>query len=102
MKRNHVVITKTSCSIIEDDDDIGCTSTVTHKIRLTDNAPISQHYRRIPPSQFDEVKQHIRKLLQNGVIRESTSPFSSPIVLVRKKDNSLRLCVDYRKLNEKL
>lgn len=85
----------------KNDDDIGCTDTVQHRIRLTDNAPVSQQYRRIPPSQFEEVKQHIRKLLDNGVIRESTSPFASPIVLVRKKDNSLRLCVDYRKLNEK-
>lgn len=85
----------------KNDDDIGCTDTVQHRIRLTDNAPVSQQYRRIPPSQFEEVKQHIRKLLENGVIRESTSPFASPIVLVRKKDNSLRLCVDYRKLNEK-
>lgn len=85
----------------KDDDDIGCTSTVTHQIRLTDNKPIAQQYRRIPPSQFEEVKHHIRKLLKNDVIRESTSPFASPIVLVRKKDNSLRLCVDYRKLNEK-
>jgi transposase InsO family protein len=83
------------------DDDIGCTSTIQHRIRLTDEKPVSQQYRRIPPAQYEEVKQHIRKLLDNGVIRESTSPFASPIVLVRKKDNSLRLCVDYRRLNEK-
>ena len=73
----------------KNDDDIGCTSTVKHQIRLNDNTPIAQQYRRIPPSQFEEVKQHIRKLLQNDVIRESTSPFASPIVLVRKKDNSV-------------
>ena len=85
----------------KDDDDIGCTDTIKHQIRLVDSKPISQQYRRIPPSQLDEVKQHIRKLLKNNVIRESTSPFASPIVLVRKKDNSLRLCVDYRKLNDK-
>lgn len=85
----------------KDDDDIGCTSTVTHQIRLTDKKPIAEQYRRIPLSQFEEVKQHIRKLLKNDVIRESTSPFASPIVLVRKKNNSLRLCVDYLKLNEK-
>ena len=85
----------------KDDDDVGFTSTVTHKIRMMDDQPISQPYRRIPPSQFEEVKQHIRKLLDNNIIRESTSPFASPIVLVRKKDNSLRLCVDYRRLNAK-
>jgi hypothetical protein len=74
------------------DNDIGCTSTIQHCIRHTDEKPVSQ---------YEEGKQHIRKLLDNGVIRESTSPFASSIVLVRKKDNSLQLCVDYRGLNEK-
>lgn len=47
------------------------------------------------------VKEHIRQLLESQVIRESCSPYSSPIVLVTKKDGSLRLCVDYRQLNSK-
>jgi hypothetical protein len=61
--------------------------------------PVVQPYRRIPPIQYEEVKNHIKKLIENKIIRESTSPYASPIVLVRKKDNSLRMCVDYRKLN---
>lgn len=40
----------------KNDDDIGCTDTVQHRNRLTDNAPVSQQYSRIPPSQFEEVK----------------------------------------------
>ncbi|PIK44051.1 hypothetical protein BSL78_19097 [Apostichopus japonicus] len=83
------------------DTDLGYTDKVTHRIYLKDETPIKQPYRRIPPSQIEEVREHVRKLLGTGVIRESTSPFASPIVLVRKTDGSLRLCVDYRRLNEK-
>ena len=47
------------------------------------------------------MKSHIRQLLDSQVIRESSSPYASPIVLVKKKDGSLRMCVDYRQLNSK-
>ena len=83
------------------DNDLGYTETVKHKIRTTDDIPVTQPYRRIPPSQYQEVKDHIQKLLDNSVIKESHSNYASPIVLVRKKNGSLRLCVDYRKLNSK-
>lgn len=81
--------------------DLGCTSLISHEIPLLDNTPVRQPYRRIPPSQYETVKAHIRQLLDSKVIRESSSPYSSPIVLVTKKDGSLRLCVDYRQLNAK-
>ncbi|CAC5422662.1 unnamed protein product [Mytilus coruscus] len=74
--------------------DVRYTTTVKHKIRTVDDEPIVQPYRRIPPTQYKEVKQHIQKLVENKIIRESTNPYASPIVLVRKKDNSLRMCVD--------
>ena len=48
-----------------------------------------------------EVKAHIQKLLDQGVIKPSHSPYASPIVLARKKDGSLRMCIDYRRLNAK-
>lgn len=83
------------------DGDLGCTSLIAHEIPLTDNAPVRQPYRRIPPSQYETVREHIQQLLDSQVIRESCSPYSSPIVLVTKKDGSLRLCVDYRQLNSK-
>lgn len=81
--------------------DLGCTSLISHEIPLLDNVPVRQPYRRIPPSQYETVKAHIQQLLDSKVIRESSSPYSSPIVLVTKKDGSLRLCVDYRQLNAK-
>ena len=81
------------------DLDLGNTDTVTHHIELTHTEPVTQTFRRIPPNQYEEVKKHIKKLLDNGVIVESRSPYSAPIVLARKKDGTLRMCVDYRRLN---
>lgn len=79
--------------------DLGCTSLISHEIPLLNPAPVRQRYRRIPPSDYEAVKAHINQLLETQVIRESSSPFASPIVLVKKKDGSLRMCVDYRQLN---
>jgi hypothetical protein len=81
--------------------DLGYTDRVVHDIPVSDDIPVKQPYRKLPFSQFEEVKEHIEELLRKGIIRESTSPYASPIVLVRKKDNSLRMCVDYRLLNKK-
>ncbi len=81
------------------DEDLGYTELVKHEIPLNDDLPVSQSYRRIPPNQFQEVKDHISGLLKKRVIQESSSSYASPVVLVRKTDGSLRLCVDYRKLN---
>lgn len=81
--------------------DLGCTTLISHDIPLLDQVPVKQRYRRIPPSDYEAVKTHINQLLQAQVIRESSSPFASPIVLVKKKDGSLRMCVDYRQLNAK-
>lgn len=56
-----------------------------HEIPLTDNIPVQQRYRRIPPTQWQAVKNHIKQLLDSKVIRESSSSHVSPIVLVQKK-----------------
>lgn len=84
-----------------DEDDLGLTSTVRHSIPTLDDQPVRQPYRRIPPNQLEEVKQHIRQLLNRGIVRESTSPYASQMVLVRKKNGKLRLCIDFRALNAK-
>uniref|UniRef100_A0A672FZX6 Gypsy retrotransposon integrase-like protein 1 n=1 Tax=Salarias fasciatus TaxID=181472 RepID=A0A672FZX6_SALFA len=83
------------------DEDLGFTDRVKHEIPVVDETPVSQPYRRIPPNQYQEVREHISELLRKEVIQESSSSYASPIVLVRKSDGSLRLCVDYRRLNMK-
>lgn len=83
------------------EDDLGYADQVKHRISTVDDSPVSQPYRRIPPSQYEQVRQHIQTLLSKKIIRESCSPYASPVVIVKKKDGSLRLCVDYRKLNKK-
>ena len=80
---------------------LGCTDLLEHEIPLVDETPVRQRYRRLPPSQYDVVKTHIQELLEQGVVKNSCSPYSSPIVVVKKKDGSIRLCVDYRQLNAK-
>ena len=74
---------------------------IKHRIDLTNEVPFKQSYRRIPPSMIEEVKQHLEQLLAGGVIRKSKSPWSSNVVLVQNKNGKLRMCVDYRMLNQR-
>lgn len=75
------------------DLDFGCTNQGKHHIRLHDESPFKHRARPIHPQDIEAVRSHLRDLLETGVIRESESPFSSPIVVVQKKNG------DYRKLN---
>ena len=56
-------------------------------------------HQRVTPGQLEKFRQAIQELLDTGVIKESKSPFTSPVVLVRTKDNSLRVCIDFWRLN---
>ena len=82
-------------------NDIGHIPDFQLKIELVDNIPVNEAYRKIPKQLYDEVKNHVNNLLANGWIRRSHSPYSSPMVCVRKKDGGLRLCIDFRRLNRK-
>jgi hypothetical protein len=62
-------------------------------------APISKKSYRMPPNELAELKIQLQDLLDKGFIRPSASPWGCPALFVKKKDNSLRLCVDYRPLN---
>lgn len=85
----------------KDDDDLGFCKEISHQIPLTDDTPVRVPHRRVNPTQWQEVRDHLQSLLRQGIVRESSSPYASPIVIVRKKDGSMRLCVDYRALNNK-
>ena len=82
-------------------NDIGHVKDFYLDINLSDEIPVAEAYRRIPRNLYDEVKNHVNNLLANGWVRQSFSPYSSPMVCVRKKDGGLRLCIDFRKLNRK-
>ena len=77
----------------------GHTTVLQHRIDTGIYPPILQHPRRIPQSRRQEVWRLIDDMLKKDIIQHSSSPWSSPIVLVKKKDGSARFCVDYRKLN---
>lgn len=81
------------------DLDFGWTQKVKHRIKLSDETPFKQRAQPIHPQDFEAVRKHLQELLSSGIIRESESPFSSPIVVVKKKNGNVRLCIDYRKLN---
>lgn len=83
-----------------DGDKPGHTNIVRHRINTGDAAAIRQPPRRLPFAKQEEVSSLVSKMLEEGVIEESTSPWSSPVVLVSKKDGSTRFCVDYRRLND--
>ncbi|KAK1435415.1 hypothetical protein QVD17_01178 [Tagetes erecta] len=70
-----------------------------HGITLSTSAPICVRPYRYPHIQKTEIEHQVRELLAMGMIRPSKSAYSSPVILVRKKDNSWRMCVDYRALN---
>ena len=81
--------------------DLGDCDKVKHRINLHDDKPFKDPYRRIPPALFQEVREHLQEMLNAGAIRPSKSPYSSNVVIVRKKDGTIRFCVDFRKLNNR-
>ena len=78
---------------------LGRTSVVKHHIHTGNSTPIKQRPRREPLGMKNVVKEELDKMTKQGVIEPSSSAWASPIVLVKKKDGSIRFCVDYRKLN---
>ena len=84
----------------ESDADVGTTSLVFHEIDTPDTRPLRQFVRRLPYGEVREaLAKEIEKLTNAGIARPSTSPWASPVVMVRKKDGGWRMCVDYHRLN---
>ncbi|GFX35570.1 retrovirus-related Pol polyprotein from transposon 17.6 [Trichonephila clavipes] len=75
---------------------------VTMRIILKDEEPVCQHPRRLAFTERREVNKQIEEWLNEGIIRPSSAEYASPIVMVKKKDGSSRMCIDYKKLNQKL
>uniref|UniRef100_A0A6G5A909 Putative tick transposon n=1 Tax=Rhipicephalus microplus TaxID=6941 RepID=A0A6G5A909_RHIMP len=70
-----------------------------HHINTGDATPIRQKPYRVSPSERQVIADQVNDMLQKGVIQKSSSPWAAPVILVKKKDNSWRFCVDYRRLN---
>ena len=84
----------------KEDYKVGQAKNCTHEIRLKPGTtPIKHRVRRVPVHLRDELKACIDSMLERGIIRPSKSEWAAPLVLVRKKDGTLRVCVDYRDLN---
>lgn len=79
--------------------DLGKTKLCSFDINTNGQGPIKSRCNRYSPKQREEISRQIKDMKNSSIIRESSSPWCSPIVLARKSDNSWRLCVDYRRLN---
>ncbi|RXN34363.1 Retrovirus-related Pol poly from transposon [Labeo rohita] len=84
-----------------DSGDIGCIPSLQMEIRLKDDTPVQRAYASIPKPLYREVKEYIQELLVKGWVVKSHSPYAAPVICVRKRDGTLRLCIDYRLLNNK-
>ena len=78
----------------------GTTSLAQHHINLTSDQPVRSRPYPVPHSLRESLKKDITDVMKMGVIRESSSSYALPVVVVKKKDNTNRICVDYRKLNK--
>ena len=63
-------------------------------------APVARSPYRLAPSEMQELSSQLQELLEKGFIRPSTSPWGAPVLFVKKKDGSFRMCIDYRELNK--
>lgn len=82
-------------------DDLGQTAVIKHQIVTNDSIPVRKRPYPVPINKQKFIDEEIESMLNKGIIRPSTSPWAAPIVLVPKKDGSVRFCIDYRSLNAK-
>lgn len=85
-----------------DKSKLGQTTVCEMAIPLTEGTPVHQPPYRVSHREREIIRGQVDEMIQRGVIRESSSSYASPVVLVKKKNDEWRFCVDYRKLNEKL
>ena len=86
---------------LQSDLDLGKSNIIKHAIKITDPQPFQERYRKVPPHFYKEVKNHLQEMAELGAIRKGFSPWTSAVVLVRKKDGELRFCINLHKLNNR-
>ncbi|KRY38793.1 Retrovirus-related Pol polyprotein from transposon 17.6 [Trichinella spiralis] len=86
--------------IATSDEDLGHTELASHRIDTRNAAPVKVPSRRLPPPQRHDVQRMVTDMFSRNIIEPANSPWSALIVMVRKKDGSLMLCVDFRRLND--
>ena len=84
----------------KDDNDLGRTGLEKHRIPTGDARPVRLPPRRAPLHMRGTVDEQIQEMLTQGIVEPCSSPWAAPLVIVKKKDGSNRICVDYRGLNE--
>ena len=83
-------------------NELGCTSTIEHKIRIENGKPFKERFQHIPLPLLEEVHASLRDMLEAGAIHLSQSPWCNAVVLVQKKDSTLCFCMDFRCLNARM
>ena len=82
--------------------ELGCTHLTEHTIKVTDDTPFKEQFRQIPLLMVEEVRDHLREMLESGTIRPSQSAWCNTVILVRKKDGSLHFCIDFQCSNARM
>ena len=93
------LIREYASSFSKDDYDLGRTKVLQHTIDTGLNRPVKEALRRHPQVHQEFIDKEVNKLLDLDIIEPSASPWSSNIVLVRKKTGKLRMCIDFRRVN---
>ena len=79
--------------------ELGCTHSTEHIIKVTDDTPFKEWFRRIPPPMVEEVRNHLKEMLESGTIRPSQDAWCNAMVLVWKKEGGLCFCIDFHCLD---
>ena len=96
------VILKNKKAFAVSDDDVGLIKDYQHHIELMDNIPVACKPFRTPHSKIQIIEDEIKRLKKCGIIRESTSAYAAPCLIVYKKSGAPRLVIDFRRLNQKI
>ena len=78
-----------------DPAELGCSHSTGHTIKVTDDTPFKEWFRQIPPVMVEEVRNHLKEMLESGAIRPSQSAWCNAMVLVWKKDGGLHFSIDF-------